>query len=858
MGGKTMKNDLIDAIKQIEKDKGIDQQILLDAIEAALITAYKKYFGSSQNVRVDINNDTGKVLVYSQISVVDQVMDSASEIKLEEAKLLNDAYEVGDVVEKEVTPKDFGRIAAQTAKQVVVQRIREAERNVIFNEFINRESEIVTGVIQRFSRGVTFINLGKIEALLLQSEQIQSEEYHQGDRIKTYITEVKNTTKGPQVLVSRTHPGLVKRLFELEVPEIHDGVVEIKGISREAGSRTKIAVYSSDENVDPVGACVGQRGARVQNIVNELNGEKIDNTIQIFNYRYINTLTATVALMLLYNLNLIYVLVTKKIPFKDFIKNKFFILGLILVILTPIIANNTITLIFFCVLTLHIYSISKKSITKPTNPIITLKKHKKWIAPLAISVLALSALIIIISLTQKNLLPEVNAPVHKWQNPIFERTQNLSDKIGIALYSLGFYLKLIFIPYPLRFYYGYKMVPDVDINNVWVVLSLLIHIGLALWALKSFNKRKLISYAIIFYLIAIIPFSNIVFPLTGIIAERLLFIASIGFSIAFSIVVIKVSNSIFKHNITKQIANTSLIITLLICIPAAAYTINRNLHWKDRISLYKHDIQFLENSAKANNLYANLVIAEVYEYMKIKKDPTEKIPEINLAIKHYEQAIKIDSTYLNPMHNLGYIYLIIARDYEKAKIYFDKCIELDSTLDEAYLNRGMANYYLKNYNQSINDLEKHYKFDKTGKNTDKVFYYIGLSYLAKGDTTKANTNLLKTLDVKDVSNVVINDIKETFVENKDFDLAIKAVDILIKRIPNADVNYVEKGNYYLLSGDTISAIDNWEIAFEKYNGNFNIAMTLSQYWREQGNIEKAEYFTNKAIEFRKNQNTQQY
>ena len=271
-----MKNDLIDAIKQIEKDKGIDQQILLDAIEAALITAYKKYFGSSQNVRVDINNDTGKVLVYSQISVVDQVMDSASEIKLEEAKLLNDAYEVGDVVEKEVTPKDFGRIAAQTAKQVVVQRIREAERNVIFNEFINRESEIVTGVIQRFSRGVTFINLGKIEALLLQSEQIQSEEYHQGDRIKTYITEVKNTTKGPQVLVSRTHPGLVKRLFELEVPEIHDGVVEIKGISREAGSRTKIAVYSSDENVDPVGACVGQRGARVQNIVDELNGEKID------------------------------------------------------------------------------------------------------------------------------------------------------------------------------------------------------------------------------------------------------------------------------------------------------------------------------------------------------------------------------------------------------------------------------------------------------------------------------------------------------------------------------------------------------------------------------------------------------
>jgi len=271
-----VKNDLIDAIRQIEKDKGIDQQILLDAIEAALITAYKKYFGSSQNVRVDINNENGEVMVYSQISVVEEVEDETCEIQLEEARKINDSFEIGDVVEKEVTPKDFGRIAAQTAKQVVVQRIREAERNVIFNEFVNRESEIVTGVIQRFSRGVIFINLGKIEALLLQSEQIQREEYNQGDRIKTYIIEVKNTTKGPQVLVSRTHPGLVKRLFELEVPEIHDGIVEVKGISREAGSRAKIAVYSSDENVDPVGACVGQRGARVQNIVEELNGEKID------------------------------------------------------------------------------------------------------------------------------------------------------------------------------------------------------------------------------------------------------------------------------------------------------------------------------------------------------------------------------------------------------------------------------------------------------------------------------------------------------------------------------------------------------------------------------------------------------
>lgn len=271
-----MKSDLMDAIHQIEKDRGIEKEILIEAIEAALITAYKKYFGSSQNVRVAIDEETGKVGVFSQIAIVDEVVDPMFEIHIDEARKTNSNYEVGDIVEKEVTPRNFGRIAAQTAKQVVVQRIREAERNVIYNEFSNRESEIVTGIIQRFSRGVIFVNLGKIEALLLQSEQIQDETYGQGDRIKTYILEVKKTTKGPQVLVSRTHPGLVKRLFELEVPEIHDGIVEVKGISREAGSRTKIAVFSMDENVDSVGACVGQRGVRVQNIVEELNGEKID------------------------------------------------------------------------------------------------------------------------------------------------------------------------------------------------------------------------------------------------------------------------------------------------------------------------------------------------------------------------------------------------------------------------------------------------------------------------------------------------------------------------------------------------------------------------------------------------------
>lgn len=271
------KNELLEALIQLEREKGISMDMLVETLEAALITAFKKNFGSNaQNVRVDINHLSSHIRVYSRKDVVEEVSDDFIEISLAEAKLIDPNFEIGDVYEEEVTPRDFGRIAAQTAKQVVVQRIREAERTVIYDEYISRESEIVTGMVQRVNKGTIYINLGKIEAVLLPSEQIPIEVYDQGERIKTFIVEVKKTSKGPQIVVSRTHPGLVKRLFELEVPEIHDGVVQIKGISREAGSRTKLAVYSADPNVDPVGSCVGQKGNRVQNIVDELRGEKID------------------------------------------------------------------------------------------------------------------------------------------------------------------------------------------------------------------------------------------------------------------------------------------------------------------------------------------------------------------------------------------------------------------------------------------------------------------------------------------------------------------------------------------------------------------------------------------------------
>lgn len=271
-----MSAEFIQALEQLENEKGIEKDVLIEAIEAALISAYKRNFGSTQNVKISIDRVSGDVKVYALKRVTSRPESDAGDITLEEARKVNGNYEEEDIAEIEVTPRKFGRIAAQTAKQVVMQRIREAERGIIFDEYYNKEGDIVTGIIQRSERKNVVIDLGKTEAIIAPSEQTNGEEYRFNDRLKTYIVEVKKTTKGPQIMVSRTHPGLVKRLFELEVPEIHDGTVEIKSISREPGSRTKIAVFSRDQNVDPVGACVGQKGTRVQAIVDELRGEKID------------------------------------------------------------------------------------------------------------------------------------------------------------------------------------------------------------------------------------------------------------------------------------------------------------------------------------------------------------------------------------------------------------------------------------------------------------------------------------------------------------------------------------------------------------------------------------------------------
>ncbi len=271
-----MSTELLAAFEQLARERGIAAEVLFEAVEAALISAYKRNFGTAQNVRVAMDRDTGEIHVYSRKDVVEIVSDPKQEISLIDAKTIDIAFQPGDVVEQEVTPKDFGRIAAQTAKQVVVQRIREAERSLVFDEYSNRENDIVTGVVQRIEQRQVYVDLGKAEAVLPPTEQINGEPYRYGERIKTFIVEVKKLPKGPQIMLSRTHPGLLRRLFELEVPEIHDGVVEIKSVAREPGLRSKIAVHSADENVDPVGACVGHKGLRVQMIVNELRGEKID------------------------------------------------------------------------------------------------------------------------------------------------------------------------------------------------------------------------------------------------------------------------------------------------------------------------------------------------------------------------------------------------------------------------------------------------------------------------------------------------------------------------------------------------------------------------------------------------------
>ena len=269
--------ELIIALEDLEKEKGIKKDYLLESIETALVTAYKKNFDANENVKVEMDKQTGATHVYSIKEVVEQPENSISQISVKEAKKINKTLKEGDSVEIEIVPKNFGRIAAQTAKQVIVQKIREAEREIIYSEYNEKKGEIVNGPIQKAERGIVIMDLGKIEGVMPVKEQIPTENYRVNNKIKAVVVEVEKGEKGaPQVIVSRSHPDFVRKLLEFEIPEIYEGLIEIKSVARDPGKRSKIAVYSPDPNIDPVGSCVGQRGIRIQNVINELNGEKID------------------------------------------------------------------------------------------------------------------------------------------------------------------------------------------------------------------------------------------------------------------------------------------------------------------------------------------------------------------------------------------------------------------------------------------------------------------------------------------------------------------------------------------------------------------------------------------------------
>ena len=269
--------ELILALEELEKEKGIKKEELLESIRTALITAYKRNFDALENVDVKMDEQTGATHVYAIKEVMERANDDALEISLEEARKVNKNLNIGDNVEIEIVPKDFGRIAAQTAKQVIIQKLRETERNMIFNEYNERKGEIVSGLVQKADKHIVVMDLGKLEGIMLTKDQIPTEKYHVNDKIKGYVVDVERGEKGvPQAIVSRTHPDFVRKLLEFEIPEIYEGLIEIKSVSRDPGLRSKVAVYSPNENIDPVGSCVGQKGIRIQNVINELNGEKID------------------------------------------------------------------------------------------------------------------------------------------------------------------------------------------------------------------------------------------------------------------------------------------------------------------------------------------------------------------------------------------------------------------------------------------------------------------------------------------------------------------------------------------------------------------------------------------------------
>jgi tetratricopeptide (TPR) repeat protein len=527
---------------------------------------------------------------------------------------------------------------------------------------------------------------------------------------------------------------------------------------------------------------------------------------------------------------------------------------LVLIILIPTIKSTIPGLLTFLTLFLTL----KKEEHSP-NQVFNVKFIENYNPKLLIfiaSFLIISGLVLAFAYyIPKESLPETNAPVFKWQNPAFDHEASLSDKIAIALYSLIYYIKLMIIPFPLRFYYGYKMIPEVGIFNPVVLLSLAANLAMLIWSFRGFNRRNFMAFGFLFWFISIFPLANTFFPLTGIIAERLLFVPSIGFSILVVFLIFKITKTDFTVKLGRSSKILVFAIAMILILPNSIISISRNKDWKDRKTLYSHDIEYLENSAKANTLYGNLLIGEVYTAIKKNQPIIKYKPQIEQAIMYFNRSLEVDSTYSNPWHNLGYINMILYQNYELAEKQFTKCLDVDSTIAAAYLNRGISNFYVGNYKQSIIDFEDYLNKNQNykDKELDKAYLFSGKSHLAMGDTAKCTefySKAVQNLKKQNLTPAVLTDIKNYFLSVQDFTNAITIVDLEISIDPNKDVGYVDKGNYYLLSGDTVKAIENWEIAFEKFKGNFNIAMTLSSYFMDKGNIEKADYYYNEAVKFR--------
>lgn len=472
--------------------------------------------------------------------------------------------------------------------------------------------------------------------------------------------------------------------------------------------------------------------------------------------------------------------------------------------------------------------------------------NKSWqrikvILPFALILIIATVTIAIAYYLPESMLPKSNAVMSKWQNPIFAE-ESAGNRFAIAMYSLIFYLKLLFVPHPLRYYYGYRIIPDVGLENPIVILSIVVYIALIVIAIWLFNRRNIISYGILFYLIGIFPFSNLFFPFTGIIGERMLFGPSIGFALAIGYIIILIFKATNETNRQKAFAIYALVAMLV--LPSVFATTHRNAAWKDRETLFWYDMKYLEESAKANVIYANLLSRKVYD--NPARMGTEKsMRDIKDAEKMYRQALDIDSTYANAWYNLAYLRQIVYQDYDNSEQMFKKALGYDSTLNNSYYFLGMAEVMKGKYSEAIENLEKYSQAETYDeKFYDLTYFFIGKSYFELGDNTKATEYYQLCIDSLRDENFqhTVPELSKFVETTKDYALGIRLGKQEVKHFPDKDLPYVDLGNYYMMAGDTINAIENWEIAYDKFKGNKNIAATLYNYFKEKGNTEKAEYY----------------